>query len=335
MQTVKDYVLKVKQATGFGYWSGTFGQIATERLWNENKSRLPAWYGSHENAKYKWLGKRVLDCVGLDKYARWVKEDGNVVYDSSTDLNETMLFDKAKAQGCKYGTIDSAPDIEGIILWKSGHMGIYIGNGVERESRGGDYGVQDYAWKSRWFTHWFENPFIDYSNKGGEDMLEKGCPVSEAVGYWQKSLLKLKPDCLPKYGADNDFGGETETATKLFQKEEGLEQTGKVDEFTYGRMLNRLMLNNDKESQELCANFIEKSNALIESNKKVSYLEQENAVLENENALLERDIAELDKAVASYKFKADTVDERERIHKEVVDNLNQQIAELKTKLASR
>ena len=99
MQTVKDYVLKVKQTTGFGYWIGTFGQIATERLWNENKLRLPAWYSSHENAKYKWLGKRVLDCVGLDKYARWVKEDGNVVYDSSTDLNETMLFDKAKAQG--------------------------------------------------------------------------------------------------------------------------------------------------------------------------------------------------------------------------------------------
>ena len=48
----------------------------------------------------------------------------------------------------------------------------------------------------------------------------------------QLLLLKWDPKCLPEYGADGDFGKETEDAVKAFQKEKGLPVTGVYDAAT-------------------------------------------------------------------------------------------------------
>ena len=42
---------------------------------------------------------------------------------------------------------------------------------------------------------------------------------------------------MPKYGADGDFGEETEAAVKKFQADNGLEQNGKVDKATMSKLL--------------------------------------------------------------------------------------------------
>ena len=52
------------------------------------------------------------------------------------------------------------------------------------------------------------------------------------VRTMQRLLLKWNPDCLPKYGADGDFGKETETALSAFQKAKGLPVTGIYDKAT-------------------------------------------------------------------------------------------------------
>ena len=54
----------------------------------------------------------------------------------------------------------------------------------------------------------------------------------KAVVHFQNALLTWKPDSLPKYGADGDYGNETITAVKAFQKEYGLEETGNIDGVT-------------------------------------------------------------------------------------------------------
>jgi peptidoglycan hydrolase-like protein with peptidoglycan-binding domain len=53
-----------------------------------------------------------------------------------------------------------------------------------------------------------------------------------AVEAMQEALLKWDSTCLPKYGADGDFGGETEAALKAFQASESLPVTGVYDETT-------------------------------------------------------------------------------------------------------
>lgn len=53
-----------------------------------------------------------------------------------------------------------------------------------------------------------------------------------AVRKMQEALLLWNAKCLPEYGADGDFGPETEKALKAYQKETGLPVTGIYDEAT-------------------------------------------------------------------------------------------------------
>ena len=52
------------------------------------------------------------------------------------------------------------------------------------------------------------------------------------VRAMQRELLKWDKECLPNYGADGDFGSETESALKRFQTEKGLPVTGVYDNAT-------------------------------------------------------------------------------------------------------
>lgn len=61
--------------------------------------------------------------------------------------------------------------------------------------------------------------------------LSKG-DYGTAVTAMQRALLAWNPNCLPKYGADGDFGSETEAAVKDFQRASGLPVTGVYDEAT-------------------------------------------------------------------------------------------------------
>ena len=113
---------------------------------------------------YARIGKRVTDCNGVAKFCRWVRPDGSVPYDSSTDLNEYQLFEKAKRDGCKWGIISTIPrNRRGLVVTYPGHMGIYLGDGTVLESRGGSYGVVITKLDGRGWTHWYENPFVDYT----------------------------------------------------------------------------------------------------------------------------------------------------------------------------
>ena len=53
----------------------------------------------------------------------------------------------------------------------------------------------------------------------------------------QERLLKWNPQCLPEYGADGDFGRETEDAVKAFQKEAKLPVTGVCDAATEAALM--------------------------------------------------------------------------------------------------
>lgn len=73
---------------------------------------------------------------------------------------------------------------------------------------------------------------VDYSQISDEPGVLKNGSIGQEVKEMQEMLLEYDKKSLPKYGADGEFGNETETAVKSFQKKKGLEATGVYDEKT-------------------------------------------------------------------------------------------------------
>ena len=89
-----------------------------------------------------------------------------------------------------------------------------------------------------------ERVTIKYSNLGQEEaepvndkivkkehLLNKG-DNGLNVKFLQNILLSWDSGCLPKFGADSDFGGETLEAVKGFQSSQGLQPSGSIDFMT-------------------------------------------------------------------------------------------------------
>lgn len=145
-------------AESWGYVYGTFGQILTEKLLNYKLKQYPDNVKKYlEYIKNHYIGKRVADCVGLIKSYLWW-DGSETVYDSATDKSADGTFELAKEKG----PINTIPEIQGICLWKKGHVGVYIGNGLVIEAKGTLYGVIQTALNSSNWTHWFKHPFIQY-----------------------------------------------------------------------------------------------------------------------------------------------------------------------------
>ncbi len=70
-----------------------------------------------------------------------------------------------------------------------------------------------------------------YKEGTSEMALAKGAK-GKAVGHYQEALLAWNSAALPVYGADEDFGGETETWVKEFQDAWDLAITGVIDGVT-------------------------------------------------------------------------------------------------------
>lgn len=67
---------------------------------------------------------------------------------------------------------------------------------------------------------------------GDEEMLDRNSPSGDAVKYFQTALKGWNSNALPQYGADGDFGSETEEWVKKYQKAADLEVTGTIGEVT-------------------------------------------------------------------------------------------------------
>ena len=70
----------------------------------------------------------------------------------------------------------------------------------------------------------------------GSRLLKRGMTGTD-VKALQELLMQLGYE-LPRYGADSDFGEETEKAVIAFQKAEGLEPDGKYGEKTHAALMD-------------------------------------------------------------------------------------------------
>ena len=149
---------------GWGYVYGGYGQICTEQYLDQQASLFPGNNeagGEMRTVGEKWLGKRVVDCIGLIKSYAWYNADSDQITVGSngfTDCGANTIRNNVK----EGGAISTMPDIPGLAVWMDGHIGVYVGNGEVIEAQGTAYGVVKTQLKNRGWTKWMKIPNIKY-----------------------------------------------------------------------------------------------------------------------------------------------------------------------------
>ena len=155
------YVTNVYE-TGWGSVWGTFGNILTEGAFASKLEQYPEAVGNYADfIRANWIGRRTVDCVGLIKSYCWFDPETETIQYGShgmPDVGADQMYYAAAVSG----TIDTIPEIPGLAVWQSGHIGVYIGNGEVIEAMGTMYGVVKTHLEGSSWTHWLKVPYIYY-----------------------------------------------------------------------------------------------------------------------------------------------------------------------------
>ena len=153
----------------WGYVMGTYGLVMTEELLEAKIQQLPDAVGSYEDyIRANYMGVRTADCVGLIKGYSWLNVDtGRIGYATNghPDVGADQLYNAATVKG----PISTMPEIPGLIVHSTGHVGIYIGDGYVIEAMGTRYGVVKTRVANRNWTGWCKSPYITYVEEAEEE----------------------------------------------------------------------------------------------------------------------------------------------------------------------
>lgn len=177
--TAKGLVEYCKQALGWKtvYMWGGLMKTVTQAFIDYKKKQYPKYYSE---ARVKQLQTKIgnyygCDCVGLIK-SYLFGGINSPKYKSKWDTNTRGMYSVSKTKG----TIETLPEIQGLILYMKGHVGVYIGNGECIECTLGKYGdgVVKTKVAGRGWTHWLQLPWLDY-NDGVETECGCDCPCCQ------------------------------------------------------------------------------------------------------------------------------------------------------------
>lgn len=204
----------------------------------------------------KWHNRQAYDCAQLTRYA--CKAGGQqLVSGANSQWTKTAWEQK--------GTIDTLPDVPGVILYHinnkgiMSHTGVYVGNGWAVEAKEAKTGVVRTLVKNRSWTHWaalhgvLSGDVVNSTTppeKPQETPVEpqKPAPVTEAINMTtlrngskgtQVKVLQWLLN-LNGYNAgtiDGIFGKKTKAAVKAYQQAKSLEVDGVVGKKTWTQIL--------------------------------------------------------------------------------------------------
>ena len=150
---------------GWGYVWGSYGRILTQQYFEDLCEQYPDHVDVYSDyIQSHWVGRRCADCAGLIKGYLWYNPDTHDIqygYGSAADYGANSMYNAAS----ECGPISDMPDIPGLGVWHSGHVGIYIGNGYVIQAMGTHYGVVKTKLAGSSFTNWFMIPGITYSTE--------------------------------------------------------------------------------------------------------------------------------------------------------------------------
>lgn len=132
----------------WGYVLGGQGELYTEELakrWASiRRSGRTSNYFLNSAKKWYMLPRRIVDCSGMVVQA-FRSKDPNYADRTANGF---------KSQFEKKGYLRDIPETAGLAVWKSGHIGIYLGNGKVCESRGVAHGVVISDISTQKWTHY-------------------------------------------------------------------------------------------------------------------------------------------------------------------------------------
>ena len=177
-QGLVDYCLYWKDQPHCYSWDAN-GQYLTKEFIDQYSAWYPDWFGVDDRLALRReiqdQGIRAFDCIGIIKAYVW----GD--YSQENPLrrtDETNYYCKnVLHQGTPMGPIRELPEVPGIVVWKKGHVGIYLGDGqvIEctqqyypstGESKVGGIIISDL--KDRGWSYWVEYPGILYLDEENE-----------------------------------------------------------------------------------------------------------------------------------------------------------------------
>lgn len=169
---VSEYVTFIKSKVGCYYWMGTFGQMASQKLYNEKKAAYPEYYTASDFAQQIANPKQCFDCAGLVK-SPFVYP----TYNSAYDKGATGIYDACKIKGkLKHEVLLK----DGYLLFRGNdttkkHVGIFI-EGKVYEAKGHAYGVIISPYRFEDWNYYAEYYAIEYNNQNrptAEETLDK------------------------------------------------------------------------------------------------------------------------------------------------------------------
>ena len=275
--TNEHFVAFCEKMIGQPYWFGCCGYKATASLLTRKTKQYPSYYAASRMARYKQDIRNhavVCDCIGGVKGYAWssggqamldgIGREGAIVevYGSNgcPDKGANSMFTYAKSRGMDRGVIGTLPEIVGLALTKTGHVGYYVGNGYAVEWKGFSYGCVKTKVAGRGWTHWYKLPFIQYGDIAAatpdisDTATDSGAQSDSGFGtrslrYTKGHTMLRGEDVLAVQArlialgfdpgkADGVYGPLTVAAVTAFQKAKGLETDGVVGALTRAALVS-------------------------------------------------------------------------------------------------
>ena len=271
-QTIADYAVS---KIGCAYIYGGYGERKCTPAFRKERANAypeyraniykycPVLSGKQSSCSgCKYNGKQAYDCAQLTRYS--CKAAGQELVSGANSQWVKTDWDRK-------GTIDSLPDVPGVLLYhindkgRMSHTGVYIGGGYAVEARGHAYGVVKTKVSSRSWTHWGALPDVlggsetpvdppvekdeqepapesgeatEGQNGGNTVMVELNVLRKGSKGEQVKTLQRLLNAMGYSCGSvDGAFGVKTLGAVEKFQRAKGLTVDGIVGKDTWNALL--------------------------------------------------------------------------------------------------
>jgi hypothetical protein len=231
--TAGELVEFVKKAATdlWGYVLGGNGEMYSKALaekWAATRNKPSSWIGTKYayfvTACARWFGHHVADCSGLIVAA----------HRSKSAAYQDQKADTFFSRCTKTGKISTIPEIPGLCVRKTGHIGVYLGGGYAIEARGRTYGVVRTKVSARPWTHWGELKDVDYNINESED--ETMLTIRDngpEVKYAQEILIRIGAGGEMNPAKTGTGGDKSSKALQAWKRSVGLPVNDDLDPATW------------------------------------------------------------------------------------------------------